>query len=60
MSSVRTENCRLEARKVVLYTKYIVNITKIIRRDISKMISKSTLECSPKFLVSGLPGVQDD
>ena len=45
---------------MALYSRYIMNITKIIRRNISKMTSKSTPECSTKFLVSGLPGVQDD
>ena len=45
---------------MALYSKYIMNITKIIRRNISKMISKSTLEVSTRLLVSGLPGVQDD
>ena len=44
---------------MAFYSRYIMNITKT-RRNISKMISKSTLECSTEFLVSGLLGVQDD
>ena len=60
MSSIRTTNYRLKARKVAFYSRYIMNITKIIRRNISKMTSKSTLESPTKFLVSSLPGVQDD
>ena len=57
---VRTTNCRLEARKAAFYTRYIMDITKKIRENIIEMISKSTLEDSTKFLVSGLLGFQDD
>jgi len=37
-----------------------MDITKKIRENIIEMISKSTLEDSTKFLVSGLLGFQDD
>jgi len=57
VSSARTTNYILEARKAPFYSRYIMNITKIIRRNISKMISKSPPECSTKCLVSPLPEV---